>query len=85
MGGRSKSMAKQERLAVVNASVRELRPAAYNPRVMSSGELERLKRSIREWGLVEPIVVRRQDGTIIGGHQRLEAAKALGMREVPVV
>ena len=42
-------------------------------------------RSIETFGLVEPLVVRRSDQLLIGGHQRLEAAKALGLRKVPVV
>ncbi len=52
---------------------------------MPEPELEKLKRSIQEFGLVEPLVVRRRDHLVVGGHQRLEAAKALGLRTVPVV
>jgi DNA modification methylase len=44
-----------------------------------------LRRSISKWGLVQPLVVRRADDAIIGGHQRWEAAKALGHQHVPVV
>jgi DNA modification methylase len=52
---------------------------------MSEVEMEKLKRSIEKFGFVEPVVVRTADGTVIGGHQRLLAAKALGMKRVPVV
>jgi DNA modification methylase len=52
---------------------------------MPEPELEKLKRSMREFGLVEPLVARPTDHLLIGGHQRLEAAKALGMTTVPVV
>ena len=62
-----------------------LRPWPGNPRLMPAAELEKLKRSIQSFGFVEPLVVRRQDNTIIGGHQRWEAAKALGYATVPVV
>lgn len=44
-----------------------------------------LERSIDHFGLVDPIIVRRQDNTIIGGHQRLLAAQRLGRTQVPVV
>ena len=44
-----------------------------------------LKRSLDQWGLVQPLVVRRADNRLIAGHQRLEAAKALGLETVPVV
>ncbi len=47
--------------------------------------MESLQHSIAHWGLVQPLVVRREDNTVIAGHQRLEAARALGLTEVPVV
>jgi DNA modification methylase len=52
---------------------------------MPDAEMEKLRRSIEAFGFVEPVVVRRKDNTVIGGHQRLEAAKALGLKKVPVV
>jgi DNA modification methylase len=52
---------------------------------MPEAEMHKLVRSIEAFGLVEPLVVRRSDNLVIGGHQRLEAAKALGMTKVPVV
>jgi DNA modification methylase len=52
---------------------------------MAEAEMRKLTRSIETFGLVEPLVVRRSDQLVIGGHQRLDAAKALGMARVPVV
>jgi len=52
---------------------------------MSAGEMESLRRSVSHWGMVEPLVVRRSDHLVIGGNQRLETAKALGMAAAPVV
>lgn len=72
-------------LRVTYVRLHELRSAPSNPRSMPASEMEKLMRSVREFGFVEPIVARRQDHTIIGGHQRLEAAKALGLKTVPVV
>jgi len=72
-------------LRVEHVSIERLHPWDDNPRQMVEGERERLKRSIRNFGFVEPLVVRRSDQLVIGGHQRLEAARALGMNEVPVV
>jgi len=77
--------AKQGSLEVEMVEVQRLRAAPYNPRRISVGELDKLKRSIQEFGFIEPVVVRRADNTIVGGHQRLEAAKALGIEAVPVV
>ena len=65
-------------------NVVDLHPAAYNPRKISDWEMRKLMRSIEGFGFVEPVVVNK-DMTIIGGHQRVEAAKNLGMEQVPCV
>lgn len=64
--------------------VEEVHPADYNPRIISSEEMEQLKHSIREHGFTEAITVNK-DMTIIGGHQRIRAAKELGIVEVPAI
>jgi len=73
------------RLTVEYVPIERLRPDPFNPRRISAEEMESLTRSIREFGLVDPLVVRREDNTIIGGHQRLIAARRLGLETVPVV
>jgi len=73
------------KLRIRHLAVGQLKPTPANPRHMPAGELEKLKRSIAEFGFVEPVVARSADRTVIGGHQRLEAAKALGLKRVPVV
>ena len=68
-------------------SVDALRPAAYNPRKkLKAGdkEYEKIKKSILEFGYVEPIIV-NYDMTVIGGHQRLTVLKDLGYTEVQCV
>ena len=81
----SERAASEPRLKVDHVSIARLRPWPENPRIMSEAEMAKLVRSIQEFGLVEPLVVRRADRMVIGGHQRLEAAKALGMKTVPIV
>jgi len=78
-------MTQPEQLEIVYVPAGKLRPAPYNPNVMSKAEMAILCRSIRQWGMVDPLVVRRADHTVIGGHQRLEAARMLGLTQVPVV
>lgn len=58
--------------------------APYNPRRLSEQQFEALQRSIDEFGFVEPVVVNTQTKKIVGGHQRVRAAKAVGLTEVPV-
>jgi len=73
------------RVRVEHVPVDSIHPWEGNPRHMPPGEMESLQRSVAQWGLVQPLVVRRADNTIIAGHQRLEAAIALGLKTVPVV
>lgn len=62
-----------------------LRPDPANPRRIPDDELDSLTRSMRTYGLVQPIVARKEDKTVVGGHQRLVAARRLGLDEVPVI
>jgi ParB family chromosome partitioning protein len=47
------------------------------------GDLASLARSIRDIGLLHPIVV-SQDGLLLAGGRRLEACKMLGWQDIPV-
>jgi ParB/RepB/Spo0J family partition protein len=73
------------RLRIEHVPSDSIHPWEANPRHMPPGEMESLQRSVSQWGLIQPLVLRRADNTIIGGHQRLEAARALGLKTVPVV
>lgn len=55
-----------------------------NPREMAPEDMEALKRSISTFGVVEPVVVNRRSGRVVGGHQRIDAMVALGVVECPV-
>lgn len=66
----------------------ELNPATYNPRVELQPGMpayEKLKRSIEQFDLVQPIVWNEQTGHVVGGHQRLAILKDLGHQETTVV
>ena len=78
-------MLETHRLEVTHLPIVELKPDPANPRRISDQEMESLTRSIREFGLVEPVVARKEDHVVIGGHQRLLAARRLGLKQVPVV
>ena len=53
--------AKQPTLAIEHVPIDDLRPDPANPRRISDAELEALTRSIKEFGLVDPIVARHDD------------------------
>ncbi|MEX1232837.1 MAG: ParB N-terminal domain-containing protein [Planctomycetaceae bacterium] len=69
-------------------SLTALKPAPYNPRVPltpKSSRYKKLKRSIREFDLVQPIVWNERTGHVVGGNQRLQILRDEGVAEVDVV
>lgn len=50
--------------------IRDLKPAGYNPRKITKSQLERLKKSLDEFGDLSGIVFNVRTQTLIGGHQR---------------
>ena len=55
--------------------------------VKDDEEMERLMESIREYGVLNPIIVRFRDGyyEIVSGHRRFEACRRLKKQEIPVI
>lgn len=60
-------------------------PAPYNPRTISKHDMANLQRSIERWGDLENVVVNKRTGHIVSGHQRVEAAKAAGLKDFRAV
>lgn len=58
--------------------------APYNPRQITDHDFEALRRSLTEFGAVEPVVCNRRTNRIVGGHQRVKAALAEGFETLPV-
>lgn len=74
-------------IKIVNKKLSELKPAPYNPRIdlqPGDAEYEKLKRSVKEFGLVETVVWNEATGYVVGGHQRLKVLQDLGYNEIPV-
>jgi len=66
----------------------DLLPADYNPRKdlkPGDAEYEKLKRSIEQFGYVEPVIWNKTTGRVVGGHQRLKVLIDMGMTEVDCV
>jgi ParB-like chromosome segregation protein Spo0J len=64
-----------------------LRPAPWNPRKIDKANLRRLGRLLDAHGFVVPVVARREDNLVVGGHQRLEAnrLRSRPASRVPVI
>ena len=64
----------------------DLKPAPYNPRRVlapTSPAYKKLKASLSEFGLVEPLIWNELTGRVVGGHARLRILAELGYTEVP--
>jgi ParB family chromosome partitioning protein len=77
-----------ERYANNNAAIEDLRPGRMQPRGRIGAEgLAELAASIREHGVLEPILVRKRPSggfEIIAGERRWRAAQQAGLKEVPI-
>jgi ParB-like chromosome segregation protein Spo0J len=65
----------------------QLKPAPYNPRLSlkkTDRRYRKLAASLREFGLVEPLIWNELTGNVVGGHSRLAILTEMGIDEVPV-
>src|ERR1035437_10095902 len=71
-------------LRVAYRPISQLAPYERNARIHSKVQIRKIAESIREFGFVNPLLI-NETGTIIAGHGRVEAAKLLGMVQVPTI
>ena len=71
-------------MEIKTVKINELKPHPKNPRVHPDSAIDKLVRSIKEFGWTNPILV-STDGYILAGHARLKAAEKAGIEEVPVI
>lgn len=82
----SESKAQGERLANIPADM--IKPNPMQPRQnFKDDSLAELADSIREHGIIQPLIVTKADGgyELVAGERRLRAAKVVGLEEVPAV
>ncbi|HEY6839216.1 MAG TPA: ParB/RepB/Spo0J family partition protein [Geobacteraceae bacterium] len=82
------SVVESERSSYFLCPIEEIRPNKSQPRkTFSDDKLEELAASIREKGIIQPLVVRRKADhyELIAGERRWRASQKAGLREVPVV
>ena len=78
----------QENDTIKNLSLTEIEPNRDQPRKRFDQEsLEELAESIKEFGLIQPIVVCKKDGyySIVAGERRWRACKIAGIEKIPVI
>ena len=75
-------------MKIEKVNISKLNPAEYNPRKNlqpGDAEYEKLKRSMEQFGYVEPVIWNKTTGRVIGGHQRLKVLVDMGLNEVDCV
>src|SRR5574344_861153 len=75
-------------MLIEKKNTKDLIPATYNPRKdlkPGDAEYDKLKRSIEQFGYVEPVIWNKVTGRVVGGHQRLKVLMDMGITEVDCV
>ena len=70
-------------MKIENADINSINPYQNNPRKLSETAIDKVSKSIKEFGFRQPIVVDK-DRIIIVGHTRYRASKKLGLQTVPI-
>ena len=74
-------------MKIETIEISKINPAVYNPRKNlkpGDADYDKLKKSIDEFGCVEPLIWNKRTGNLVGGHQRLKILKERGDKEVEV-
>ena len=64
--------------------IEKIRPYENNAKVHPQGQVDRLAKSMQEFGFVSPCLIDKENN-LIAGHGRLMAAKQIGMEKIPCV
>ncbi len=60
--------------------LKDLKGAKYNPRFISTDKLEKLQKSINEFGDLSGVVFNKRNGVLVSGHQRVKTIKGQGTK-----
>lgn len=66
-------------------NINQINPSPYNPRVMGKKEMKKLQKNMKEFGVVDPIIVNLKNNNIVGGHQRYTALKEAGVTKLHMI
>lgn len=66
-----------EKFKVIKVNRKEIHGAPYNPRTITKDAASKLRKSLRNYGMLSPVVWNKTTGNIVGGHQRLEQMDAI--------
>ncbi len=72
-------------MKVETVNIDELKPFEKNPKTHSKEQIDKIVRSIKEFGWANPILALKENRMVIAGHARLKAARQMNLSEVPVI
>ena len=75
---------KEDSMSVQAIPISQIKPNARNPRTHSAKQIRQIANSIVAFGFRNPLLV-SEGGELIAGHGRYQAAKLLGLANVPVI
>jgi len=64
--------------------IADIKPHPNNPRIHPDSAIEKLQRSIQEFGFVNPVLISK-DGILLAGHARIKASKSQKLEHVPAL
>src|SRR3954462_8764047 len=71
-------------LRVERVEIGRLKPDPRNPRLRGERQIKQIARSIEAFGFNVPVLADRE-GNLLAGHGRVQAARRLGLRVIPVI
>ena len=74
----------ENKIKVHFLNISELKPYPNNPKEHPEKQIQQIKNSIQKFDFINPIIV-DEHNEVIAGHGRLEAAKQLGLKMVPLI
>ena len=72
-------------LKITTMPIGDITPYEKNAKLHPQYQIDQIMESIEQFGMNDPIAIWGERNTVVEGHGRLEACKALGMTEVPVI
>ena len=74
-----------EDLKIIKLNIDDLKPYAKNAKKHPVEQVKRIAKSIKDFGMCDPVGVWGEDNIVVEGHGRIEACKLLGITEIPCI
>lgn len=76
---------KNNKLLIEQIKIDKLKPYKNNSKIHTASQIEHIANSIKEFGFNDPLAIAGPDNIVLEGNGRIEAAKFLGLTELPCI